>query len=108
MKECSIRMPKSYKLAACFHWPPVVHPRTLDDACPYIAFTGSLMMFLRKTACAAGLALLTLFATVSHAATDAAGKTLHLFLSTSETGLDPAVASDLASLNLMEDRKSVV
>lgn len=59
------------------------------------------MMFLRKTACAAGLALLTLLmAATSHAA---AGKTLHLFLSTSETGLDPAVASDVASLNLMEN-----
>lgn len=58
-------------------------------------------MFLRKTACAAGLALLTLLmAATSHAA---AGKTLHLFLSTSETGLDPAVASDVASLNLMEN-----
>lgn len=62
------------------------------------------MMFLRKTACAAGLALLTLFTVQAHAAADArANKTLHLFLSTSETGLDPAVASDLASLNLMEN-----
>jgi ABC-type transport system substrate-binding protein len=31
------------------------------------------------------------------------GKTLHLFLSTSETGLDPAVASDIASLSLLEN-----
>ena len=62
------------------------------------------MMFFRKTACAAGLALLTLFTVPAHAATEArANKTLHLFLSTSETGLDPAVASDLASLNLMEN-----
>ncbi|MEG2961491.1 MAG: ABC transporter substrate-binding protein, partial [Janthinobacterium sp.] len=64
------------------------------------------MMFLRKTACAAGLALLTLFTAPGIAATDVAAranKTLHLFLSTSETGLDPAVASDLASLNLMEN-----
>ena len=62
------------------------------------------MMFLRKTACAAGLVLLTLFTVLAHAAADArANKTLHLFLSTSETGLDPAVASDLASLNLMEN-----
>ncbi|MDB5948871.1 MAG: heme-binding protein [Massilia sp.] len=30
-------------------------------------------------------------------------KTLHLFLSTSETGLDPAVASDIASLSLLEN-----
>ena len=71
------------------------------------------MMFLRKTARAAGLALLTLLTLLmatSHAATATAdpqaaraGKTLHLFLSTSETGLDPAVASDVASLNLMEN-----
>jgi ABC-type transport system substrate-binding protein len=34
----------------------------------------------------------------------AAGKkVLHLFLSTSETGLDPAVASDIASLSLLEN-----
>lgn len=60
------------------------------------------MMFLCKTATAAALALMTLLLPVaSHAAAD--GKTLHLFLSTSETGLDPAVASDLASLNLMEN-----
>src|SRR5471032_2804178 len=65
------------------------------------------MMSLHKTACAASLAIALLFTTGSHAATEAvdarAGKTLHLFLSTSETGLDPAVASDLASLNLMEN-----
>jgi ABC-type transport system substrate-binding protein len=35
------------------------------------------------------------------AATDA--KVLHMFLSTSETGLDPAVASDIASLSLLEN-----
>jgi ABC-type transport system substrate-binding protein len=67
------------------------------------------MMSVHKTACAAGLAIALLFTGGSHAATAAAdadaraGKTLHLFLSTSETGLDPAVASDLASLNLMEN-----
>ena len=33
----------------------------------------------------------------------AGAKTLHLFLSTSETGLDPAVASDVASLSLLEN-----
>ncbi|MFL6711191.1 MAG: ABC transporter substrate-binding protein [Massilia sp.] len=33
----------------------------------------------------------------------AAPKTLHMFLSTSETGLDPAVASDIASLSLLEN-----
>ena len=30
-------------------------------------------------------------------------KTLHMFLSTSETGLDPAVASDIATLSLLEN-----
>ena len=34
---------------------------------------------------------------------DAGAKTLHLFLSASETGLDPAVASDVASLSLLEN-----
>ena len=33
----------------------------------------------------------------------AGGKVLHMFLSTSETGLDPAVASDIASLSLLEN-----
>lgn len=33
----------------------------------------------------------------------AAPKVLHMFLSTSETGLDPAVASDLATLSLLEN-----
>ena len=32
-----------------------------------------------------------------------APKTLHMFLSTSETGLDPAVASDIATLSLLEN-----
>ncbi|WP_426113979.1 ABC transporter substrate-binding protein [Massilia sp. PWRC2] len=36
-------------------------------------------------------------------AAHAAEKTLHLFLSTSETALDPAVASDAASLSLLEN-----
>jgi ABC-type transport system substrate-binding protein len=31
------------------------------------------------------------------------GKVLHMFLSTGETGLDPAVASDIASLSLLEN-----
>jgi ABC-type transport system substrate-binding protein len=40
----------------------------------------------------------------AHAAdAPASGKVLHMFLSTSETGLDPAVASDLASLSLLEN-----
>ncbi|MBC7454934.1 MAG: heme-binding protein, partial [Massilia sp.] len=33
----------------------------------------------------------------------ASAKVLHLFLTTSETGLDPAVASDIASLSLLEN-----
>jgi ABC-type transport system substrate-binding protein len=37
------------------------------------------------------------------AAPAAEAKVLHLFLSTSETGLDPAVASDIASLSLLEN-----
>jgi ABC-type transport system substrate-binding protein len=36
-------------------------------------------------------------------AAPAADKVLHAFLSTGETGLDPAVASDLASLSLLEN-----
>src|SRR5206468_597629 len=36
-------------------------------------------------------------------AAQAAGKVLHAFLSTGETGLDPAVASDIASLSLLEN-----
>lgn len=44
----------------------------------------------------------------SHAQAQAAGpgpapKVLHMFLSTSETGLDPAVASDIATLSLLEN-----
>jgi len=52
------------------------------------------------------LAAALLFAALpaSHAAADAAApKTLHMFLSTSETGLDPAVASDIATLSLLEN-----
>lgn len=43
------------------------------------------------------------FATVQAAPAVAGGKVLHMFLSTSETGLDPAVASDIASLSLLEN-----
>jgi ABC-type transport system substrate-binding protein len=46
------------------------------------------------------LAALVLLAGSAHAAEL---KTLHLFLSTSETALDPAVASDAASLSLLEN-----
>lgn len=37
------------------------------------------------------------------AGTAAGPKVLHMFLSTSETGLDPAVASDIATLSLLEN-----
>ncbi|GAB3458747.1 ABC transporter substrate-binding protein [Massilia terrae] len=63
------------------------------------------MTTLRPTAAAAAL----LFACLSFpaAAVDSAPaqpeKVLHMFLSTSETGLDPAVASDLSSLSLLEN-----
>ena len=39
----------------------------------------------------------------SAGAAKAAEKVLHLFLSTSETGLDPAAASDIATLSLLEN-----
>jgi ABC-type transport system substrate-binding protein len=51
---------------------------------------------------AAALLAACLFAPV-HAATAAPDKVLRTFLSTSETGLDPAVASDIASLSLLEN-----
>lgn len=49
------------------------------------------------------LAALVTVALISAAAAAAEPKTLHLFLSTSETALDPAVASDAASLSLLEN-----
>jgi len=48
------------------------------------------------------LAAALVLATAAPAAL-AADKVLHAFLSTGETGLDPAVASDLASLSLLEN-----
>jgi ABC-type transport system substrate-binding protein len=69
------------------------------------------MTTLRHTAAAA--LLLACFAVPAAAAAgdpaqpaqsaQATEKVLHMFLSTSETGLDPAVASDLASLSLLEN-----
>ena len=52
---------------------------------------------------AAALLAAMLFIGPAQAAPAAAGKVLHMFLSTSETGLDPAVASDIASLSLLEN-----
>jgi len=52
----------------------------------------------------AAAALLSLsFLLVPHAGAQAQDKVLHMFLSTSETGLDPAVASDNATLSLLEN-----
>jgi ABC-type transport system substrate-binding protein len=63
------------------------------------------MTTLRHTAAAA--LLLACFAAPASAGDPAQPaqpeKVLHMFLSTSETGLDPAVASDLASLSLLEN-----
>ena len=59
-------------------------------------------MKFRHTAAALLLATLPL-ATTQAAPPVAGGKVLHMFLSTSETGLDPAVASDIASLSLLEN-----
>ena len=44
-----------------------------------------------------------LAAALAAAPSQAADKVLHAYLSTSETGLDPAVASDLASLSVLEN-----
>ena len=52
--------------------------------------------FLRTVAAALPLVL-------ALTAAQAADKVLHTFLTTSETGLDPAVASDIASLSLLEN-----
>lgn len=48
-------------------------------------------------------ALLLTIVTGAAPALAAPEKVLHMFLSTSETGLDPAVASDLATLSLLEN-----
>ena len=61
--------------------------------------TDKLMMKPCKTV-AAVLLFASLWLAPAHGADV---KTLHLFLSTSETGLDPAVASDVASLSLLEN-----
>ncbi|NGZ83256.1 ABC transporter substrate-binding protein [Duganella aceris] len=57
-----------------------------------------------KSYAAALLALVvTVGAAPASAQAPAAPKVLHAFLSTGETGLDPAVASDVASLSLLEN-----
>jgi ABC-type transport system substrate-binding protein len=57
-------------------------------------------MSIRRTLAAA--LLFTMPFTTVHAE-KAAPKVLHMFLSTSESGLDPAVGSDLATLSLLEN-----
>jgi ABC-type transport system substrate-binding protein len=52
---------------------------------------------------AAALLALIICAAPAHAGAHAELKVLHAFLSTGETGLDPAVASDVASLSLLEN-----
>ncbi|WP_038498172.1 ABC transporter substrate-binding protein [Janthinobacterium agaricidamnosum] len=57
-----------------------------------------------KTACSAALFAIVVACPVPGiAAPNHPPKVLHMLLTTSETGLDPAVASDLASLNLLEN-----
>ncbi|HEY1043387.1 MAG TPA: ABC transporter substrate-binding protein [Telluria sp.] len=51
----------------------------------------------------AAAALIACAAQVADARAPAAPKVLHAYLSTSETGMDPAVASDLATLALLEN-----
>jgi ABC-type transport system substrate-binding protein len=61
------------------------------------------MPTLRTLAAAFAFTLLPLPALSAQSAQSAEPKVLHMFLSTSEAGLDPAVGSDLASLSLLEN-----
>jgi ABC-type transport system substrate-binding protein len=68
------------------------------------ATTWTAMMKLRKPAAAALLLALLAPAGAGPAPQPAtAPKVLHMFLSTSETGLDPAVASNIETLSLLEN-----
>ena len=58
-------------------------------------------MTLRAACCS--LLLFSSALALPTAAAQAPQKTLHMFLSTSETGLDPAAASDIATLSLLEN-----
>lgn len=73
------------------------HERSHSDA---VAAT---MTRFHRTASAAVLIALCCCAPLQAAPLPAAPKTLHMLLTTSETGFDPAVASDLASLSLLEN-----
>jgi ABC-type transport system substrate-binding protein len=69
----------------------------------YATLNLDLFMKLRTALCSL-LAATTLVSTLPASAAPApAEKVLHMFLSTSETGLDPAAASDIATLSLLEN-----
>jgi ABC-type transport system substrate-binding protein len=63
------------------------------------------LLFTLLPALAAAPAAVAATGAAVRAEAPAAGgaKVLHMFLSTSETGLDPAVGSDLATLSLLEN-----
>jgi ABC-type transport system substrate-binding protein len=97
MKECTGAMQKSYaRHGEIFILAP----------CPGLAYhthrtirTSNMKLRLSAAALLAAM----LYTGQAAAAPAAGGKVLHMFLSTSETGLDPAVASDIASLSLLEN-----
>ena len=96
MKECSRAMQKSYEARVWFAWrgPRAYHTQ---------AQPGPAFMTLRTALCSL-LAASTLAALLpASAAPLQDAKVLHMFLSTSETGLDPAAASDIATLSLLEN-----
>ena len=96
MKECSRAMQKSYEARVWFAWrgPRAYHTQ---------AQPGPAFMTLRTALCSL-LAASTLAALLpASAAPPQDAKVLHMFLSTSETGLDPAAASDIATLSLLEN-----
>jgi ABC-type transport system substrate-binding protein len=61
------------------------------------------MMKLCKTVAAGLLAASFCMTAAAAAPAPGSGKVLHMFLSTSETGMDPAVASDTSTLSLLEN-----
>jgi ABC-type transport system substrate-binding protein len=92
-----------------------MHPPDADMLCYDVTFTPtnlSHMMFRRTSAPAAAFLLILLgwisatvfgFSTLSALADPVPEKTLHLLLTGTETGLDPATASDLNTLSLNEN-----
>ena len=67
------------------------------------ALAGAALLALACTVSSVTMAASAASAAASDAPSPSATKVLHAFLSTGETGLDPAVASDLASLSLLEN-----